>query len=544
MAEALAARTAAHPRLSGQPLRVLSDEKLAALATAGSDEAFATLYGRHHQPIYRYCLSLLRQEADARDALQSSMLAALSALRARPIEGSFKPWLFRIAHNESISIIRGRARQAPTDAPPTEAFNDDPETREQLRTLVSDLEALPDRQRGAIVMRELSGLSYTEIGAALGISEAAGKQLVYEARSALHELREGHEMSCELVRERISARDRRLLRGRKVRAHLRGCQPCQDFEQAIRRRRGAFALLAPPLSPLVAAGILRDVLAGGGASGGAGGAGGAVGVSGAASGGAPMAAAPLAAKLTAAVLLAGGAAIGAYQAGSAIFADAASRPVAQADSSASAGHRGRDDAKGHSSHAAPAARVRGKDRAAGARPTAPGTQSTRTDAGTRSQASQTGDSTPSGTPGGSGSPGASQSAPTGSSTPGPAGSGGPDSPGAGGSGSSAGGTGGTTGSGSAGGSGGTTGSGSAGGSGGSTSTGGTGGGGTEPSPSPAPTGSPEPAPPPGGGETTAPPGTPPGHGGVPPSQGGVPPGQAGSSVPPGQINNPGHGGGH
>ena len=212
MGDALAATMADHPVLSGHALRVLTDEKLAAMVTAGSDDAFATLYQRHQQAIYRYCLSLLHQEADARDALQGSMLAALSALRARPIEGGFKPWLFRIAHNQSISTIRGRAREAPTDAPSTEAVSDDPEVREELRTLVSDLEALPDRQRGAIVMRELNGLSYTEIGAVLGTSAAAGKQLVYEARSALQELREGHEMSCELVRERISAKDRRLLR--------------------------------------------------------------------------------------------------------------------------------------------------------------------------------------------------------------------------------------------------------------------------------------------------------------------------------------------
>src|SRR5919106_159707 len=145
MDDAVALRTAEQPRLSGQALRVLSDEKLAAMVAAGSDDAFATLYRRHHQAIYRYCLSLLRQEADARDALQSSMLAALSSLRASPIEGSFKPWLFRIAHNHSISIIRGRAREAPTEAESPATATDDHESREQLRTLVSDLSALPDR---------------------------------------------------------------------------------------------------------------------------------------------------------------------------------------------------------------------------------------------------------------------------------------------------------------------------------------------------------------------------------------------------------------
>src|SRR5687768_13459597 len=154
MDDAVALGAAVQPRLSGQALRILTDEKLAALAAAGNDDAFATLYARHHQAVYRYCFSLLHQEADARDALQGSMLAALSSLRAKPIEGDLKPWLFRIAHNQSISIIRGRDREAPTEAPSTVAVSDDPETREQLRTLVSDLTALPDRQRGAIVMRE------------------------------------------------------------------------------------------------------------------------------------------------------------------------------------------------------------------------------------------------------------------------------------------------------------------------------------------------------------------------------------------------------
>src|SRR5918996_3510384 len=133
MGKAVALRTAEQPRLSGRGLRVLSDEKLAAMVASGSDDAFSTLYRRHHQAVYRYCLSLLRQEADARDALQSSMLAALSSLRASPIEGDFKPWLFRIAHNQSISIIRRRGREAPSEAPSTAAFTDDPDTREELR---------------------------------------------------------------------------------------------------------------------------------------------------------------------------------------------------------------------------------------------------------------------------------------------------------------------------------------------------------------------------------------------------------------------------
>ncbi len=76
-------------------------------------------------------------------------------------------------------------------------------------------------------MRELNDLSYEDIAAALSTSPGAAKQSVYEARSALLEVAEGREMDCAKARESISAGDRRVLRGRKLRAHLRGCEGCQ-----------------------------------------------------------------------------------------------------------------------------------------------------------------------------------------------------------------------------------------------------------------------------------------------------------------------------
>src|SRR5439155_17538039 len=129
---------------------------------------------------------------------------------------------------------------------------------------------LPDRQRSALVMRELSGLEYGEIGAALGSSPAATKQTVYEARGALHEMAEGRDMSCEVVRRSLSAEDRRLLRGRKLRAHLRACAGCREFRAAIDTRQRDLACVAPPL-PLAAAAAMLHGLTGGGGGGGAGG---------------------------------------------------------------------------------------------------------------------------------------------------------------------------------------------------------------------------------------------------------------------------------
>jgi DNA-directed RNA polymerase specialized sigma24 family protein len=65
--------------LAGRPS---SDERLARLVSRGSARAFAALYQRHHQALYRYCRSIVRDEDDAQDALQSAMTRALVALRA------------------------------------------------------------------------------------------------------------------------------------------------------------------------------------------------------------------------------------------------------------------------------------------------------------------------------------------------------------------------------------------------------------------------------------------------------------------------------
>lgn len=78
----------------------LPDELLARHAESGSARAFAALFARYHQPLYRYCRSLLREETDAQDALQSKFLGALPAMRDGRRAAPVRPWLFRIAHNE------------------------------------------------------------------------------------------------------------------------------------------------------------------------------------------------------------------------------------------------------------------------------------------------------------------------------------------------------------------------------------------------------------------------------------------------------------
>jgi len=249
-----------------RPARLCSDAQLAQRAANGDRRAFEQIFERHHQAVYRYCRSILVNSEDAADALQNTMTAVLHSLHGETREIALKAWIFRIAHNEALNIVRRRRPQVELDdaqACPRPSLESGVLASERLRQLVADVQTLPERQRGALVMRELNDLGYDEIAAVFGVSEGAARQTVHEARTALHDLDEGRSMPCAEIRELIGERDGRLLRGRKVRAHLRACSSCESFRTAIGDRRTAFGLAAPPLAAPFAGSILHGVLGGG-----------------------------------------------------------------------------------------------------------------------------------------------------------------------------------------------------------------------------------------------------------------------------------------
>ena len=256
--------------------RVYSDDHLARLASRGNADAFAALYERHHHALSRYCRAILHDEEDAQDALQSAMMRAYAALQSRQRDLKVRPWLFRIVHNEAISILRRRPQTAELTLvlePAGATLEQTVAEREGLATLLDDLEALPERQRAALVMRELNGLSISEIAAALSASRGAAKQMLYEARCALHEFAEGREMDCAHVRRSISDGDGRALRARRMRAHMRECAGCRQFASDIDARTAKLQALIPPLPAAWATAALVKSLAHGTAHAGGAGAG-------------------------------------------------------------------------------------------------------------------------------------------------------------------------------------------------------------------------------------------------------------------------------
>jgi RNA polymerase sigma factor (sigma-70 family) len=227
--------------------------------------AFASAYERHHEALYRYCRSMLRDEEDARDALQSTMAKALAALRDEERDFELRPWLFRIAHNEAVSRLRQRRPTVDLEAARALGADSLPqavEDRERMALLRSDLRDLPDRQRAALVLRELCGLGHEEIAAVLDTTPRGAKQTIYEARVALQECHEGRAMVCGEVQRALSDGDGRVLRGRRMRAHVRSCRACRQFKATLVERPRDLAILMPGLPGGAGGGLLARLLAG------------------------------------------------------------------------------------------------------------------------------------------------------------------------------------------------------------------------------------------------------------------------------------------
>lgn len=256
--------------IQATPSRVLSDAAITRRAAGGSQPALAAIFERYHQDLYRYCAAILGNAEDAQDAVQNTMVKVLRALPGEKRELKLKPWLYRIAHNEAVDLIRARTATDPIDAEALAGGGgpaEEAETRRRLRQLITDIAELPERQRGALVMREMSGLSYDQIGEALQTSPAVARQTIYEARLGLRQIGEGREMPCAEAMRAISDDDGRVLRRRDIRSHLRQCESCRAFRAEIAERRHEFAALAP-LPAAISAGVLQGLL--GGAGGGTG----------------------------------------------------------------------------------------------------------------------------------------------------------------------------------------------------------------------------------------------------------------------------------
>ena len=182
-AEQFAARIFMGPALRAQP-----DRRLVNLVRDGYDAAFEEIVRRYRRPLDRFAAAIVGGRSE--DVTQDAFSKALPALRRSGAEIELRPWLYRIVRNTALNDLRGRAPVATelSEAlPGARSAAAEVEAREELRDLMERLQALPETQRAALVMRELEGLSHEEIAAALGVSGGAARQAIFRARAALRE---------------------------------------------------------------------------------------------------------------------------------------------------------------------------------------------------------------------------------------------------------------------------------------------------------------------------------------------------------------------
>jgi RNA polymerase sigma factor (sigma-70 family) len=277
MSDALTVRMPSRPFRSKRLLALGGDERLVEQIRRGNDLAFEVAFEQHGGGILGFCRHMLGSPEEAEDAVQHTFAAAFRDLqRDGERQITLKPWLYTIARNRCLSVLRARREQAAAlPELPTEGLHEQVARRADLRELLADLGELPEEQRAALLLAEAADLSHAEVAGVLGCEVARVKALVFRARSGLIERRDARETPCTEIREQLANLRGGSLRRSELRHHLRHCPGCSAYREQVRQQRQMLAVALPVVPSLgLKSSVLSAAGVGGGAAGGAAAAGG------------------------------------------------------------------------------------------------------------------------------------------------------------------------------------------------------------------------------------------------------------------------------
>lgn len=185
------------------------DAELARRVGQRDERAFELLMRRHNQVLYRIARAILRDGAEAEDAVQDAYLAAFRNIAGFRGGSRLSTWLARIVINESYALLRKRKRAGvvlpfgPQSGAPVAGERDAEEdamtatdaeqpdaaaSRAEVRRLLErNIDALPDQFRTAFVLREVEEMSVDEAAACLGVPAATVRSRTFRARALLRE---------------------------------------------------------------------------------------------------------------------------------------------------------------------------------------------------------------------------------------------------------------------------------------------------------------------------------------------------------------------
>ncbi|HUO33239.1 MAG TPA: sigma-70 family RNA polymerase sigma factor [Bryobacteraceae bacterium] len=177
-------------------LMELSDTVAVAQARAGDPGAFRVLVERHSRNLFRLAYRMTGHQQDAEDVVQETFLRAYKQLSKFDERASFGTWLYRIASNYSLDLIRARKRRSEHYEPATEEGVPDPiqvvpdtaptpdrlaASSEVERKVAAVLDELSEMERTAFVLRHYEGMCIDEIGRTLGVQPNAAKHSIFRA---------------------------------------------------------------------------------------------------------------------------------------------------------------------------------------------------------------------------------------------------------------------------------------------------------------------------------------------------------------------------
>ena len=176
----------------------VSEKKIIEKVLGGDANAFEELVLRYEKTVYNLALRMVGDRDDAFDMTQEAFIKAYGSLSSFRGDSKFSVWIYRITTNVCLDFLRSKSRKqqvsltvsdddedAQLDIPDPKADPEQQLIKKISMQSVEGLKTLPDKQRQILVMRELCGMSYAEIGKALSLEEGTVKSRIFRARKRL-----------------------------------------------------------------------------------------------------------------------------------------------------------------------------------------------------------------------------------------------------------------------------------------------------------------------------------------------------------------------
>jgi RNA polymerase sigma factor (sigma-70 family) len=238
----------------------MEDPEVVAAIVAGDPAGLAEAYDRYALPLYTYCRSMLREPADAADAVQDTFLVATAKLRDLRDPARLRPWLYAVARNECLRRLRAgsalsaldEARDIPVPSAELGAEAERAEVRQLVRAAI---DGLNPGDRDVIELSLISELDNDEVADALGVSRNHAHALLSRARSQLERslgalivARTGR-AACAGLDAMLAGWDGQLtvLMRNRISRHIEQCEVCGE-----RKRRELTPALFAGAVPIAA----------------------------------------------------------------------------------------------------------------------------------------------------------------------------------------------------------------------------------------------------------------------------------------------------